>query len=271
MCSFPDASPVVVASHPRSGTHLVIDLLRRHFPDCQIRKAWGQRLDRLYCNVDELMNNDGALTEPEAFDILSRADMPVIKTHSFPSFESGFFEDHRQSLPHRWTEWLDAHASVVYVHRHPCDVMASYHQFRASYEAASRTALSDFIRAEHDGASRIERWANHIRAWTRRPDVLAIRFSDILSSPASIVERISTHLGISPVLQSPLLPRPFESVWESRLARLFQTFPESTAIINGKNCNDLGTQLTAKDRAYILDTCGNLLQQLGYKNPDSDI
>ena len=46
--------PVIVASHPRSGTHLLMDTLRRQFKACRSWKWPGERLDRLYCSVDEL-------------------------------------------------------------------------------------------------------------------------------------------------------------------------------------------------------------------------
>src|SRR4051794_27731921 len=44
----PERRPVVVASHPRSGTHLLIDLLRRQFPACASWKYPLERMDRLY-------------------------------------------------------------------------------------------------------------------------------------------------------------------------------------------------------------------------------
>ena len=43
---------VVLATHRRSGTHLTLDLLRRHFPACRARKWPFQGLDSLYLNLE---------------------------------------------------------------------------------------------------------------------------------------------------------------------------------------------------------------------------
>lgn len=46
------AKPIVIASHRRSGTHLLIDLFRRQFRECRSWKLPGERNDRLYVNLD---------------------------------------------------------------------------------------------------------------------------------------------------------------------------------------------------------------------------
>ena len=46
--------PVVVASHRRSGTHLMIDVIRRHFQPCRGWKWPGEPFDRLFVDVDWL-------------------------------------------------------------------------------------------------------------------------------------------------------------------------------------------------------------------------
>jgi len=80
--NFPDVRPIIVASHPRSGTHLLIDTLRRQFAKCRSWKWPGERLDRLYCNIDELNGTRELLHEKKAVDILRRVERPIVKTHS---------------------------------------------------------------------------------------------------------------------------------------------------------------------------------------------
>lgn len=46
--------PIIVASHPRSGTHLTMDLLRKQFPACVTYKLPTQPLDRLYLALEAL-------------------------------------------------------------------------------------------------------------------------------------------------------------------------------------------------------------------------
>ena len=44
--------PILIASHPRSGTHLTIDLLRKQFQECQSYKRLGEPFDRLYLALE---------------------------------------------------------------------------------------------------------------------------------------------------------------------------------------------------------------------------
>src|SRR4051794_28399866 len=46
--------PIVVVSHPRSGTHLMMDALRLNFRECRAWKRPGEPLERLYLNLDSL-------------------------------------------------------------------------------------------------------------------------------------------------------------------------------------------------------------------------
>ena len=65
-------------------------------------------------------------------------------------------------------------------------------------------------------------------------------------------------IGEPPVLKEPLLPEPFSSIWESRLARLFCARPESTAIINGESQN--------WENAFFHEQAGELLLDLEYES-----
>ena len=49
-----DKQPIVVSSHPRSGTHLCIDLLRRQYKACNIPKTLDRGLDDLYFSIEGL-------------------------------------------------------------------------------------------------------------------------------------------------------------------------------------------------------------------------
>ena len=46
--------PILIASHPRSGTHLTIDFLRRQFSPCSSWKHWGESLDNLYLPLEAI-------------------------------------------------------------------------------------------------------------------------------------------------------------------------------------------------------------------------
>jgi hypothetical protein len=261
----PDRDPVVVASHPRSGTHLLLDLLRRQFPACRSWKWPGERLDRLYCNIDELAGRDGILDERTAHRILSRTERPLVKTHAFPGFRTGFLDRHTGEIDASWLEWIQDRATLLYVYRDGRDVLCSYQLFRQSFDPQAQTTIGKFLRQNDNGHNRVRRWADHVRSWMNQPEAEAIRFEAVLTDPAAVLHRLGEILDQDPEMQEPLLPEPFDSIWESRWARLTGVRPESTAIINGAS-KDWETSFTPDDRSFFHDQAGDLLLELGYES-----
>ena len=261
---FPDSHPIVVASHPRSGTHLVLDTLRRQFEVCRSWKWPGERLDRLYCNIDELPG-DGLLDDATARRILRRTERPLLKTHAWPGYQRAFLESHDGGLGRNWVEWLDDRAIIIYVYRDGRDVLCSYQLFRRSFDSGVRGPIGDFLRGTEAGTNRVRRWADHVRAWRKQSNVHLVRFEALLDNPAPVIRRLGKAIGEAPAGRRPLLPKPFSSIWESRWARLFGVRPESTAIINGEK-KDWERTFTAADRAYFRKQDGNLLVELGYES-----
>ena len=49
-----NSKPIIVFSHRRSGTHLLIDLLRKQFKECQSWKYPGEPIDCLYLTMESL-------------------------------------------------------------------------------------------------------------------------------------------------------------------------------------------------------------------------
>src|SRR5450755_924617 len=90
--------PIIVASHPRCGTHLLIDTLRLNFSECQSRKRVGERLDRLYLNFDDILRDESPLSCSVAEKILKRAQRPIIKTHAWPTFDRVISQRHIHPL-----------------------------------------------------------------------------------------------------------------------------------------------------------------------------
>lgn len=79
--------PIIVASHPRSGTHLTMDLLRKQFPVCATYKFPTQSLDQLYLALEALSAPPReSISEARALKILKKSQRPIIKTHACPTF-----------------------------------------------------------------------------------------------------------------------------------------------------------------------------------------
>lgn len=101
--------PILIASHPRSGTHLTIDLLRKQFLECKSWKQLGEPLDRLYFALESFAPLNNPLSEDIALNILSRAKRPIIKTHCDPQFS--YLLEHKKY----WVNWLQQEAGDILI------------------------------------------------------------------------------------------------------------------------------------------------------------
>ena len=69
--------PITIISHPRSGTHLTIDLIRRQFISCQARKKLWEHYHKVYLSIEVFFESrvNKRLSEIEALDVVSRLSL----------------------------------------------------------------------------------------------------------------------------------------------------------------------------------------------------
>ena len=262
---------VLVASHPRSGTHLLIDLLRRQFPVCHSWRWWGQPLDYLYLNVERLVAEKRHFDDELAVKILSRSQKPILKTHAFSSFSEWFFDNETGSLPPHWSSFLRNRGSTFYVVRDPRKVMASYHQFMRGITPKADCSLAAFMRQTHSNSSknRLRTWANHVREWMNVPGVSIIKFEDLINHTCAVINKISAVLGEDPIWKHPFLPRNVRSNYTSRFYRMTMLSPPSTSIIANQKkwvYENWKNVLSSDERQFLHNELGDLLLKLGYEN-----
>jgi len=267
---FPKVQPVIVASHPRSGTHLLMDLLRRQFEACRSWKWPGERLDRLYCSIDELNAERGRLDEATAYRILGRTDRPPVKTHAWPGFQETFLAPHHDGLPPEWPAWFHENGTILYVYRDGRDVMCSYQMMRRRMDPSPPDSIGTFIRDHDPGqdVNRVRRWAQHVRSWWAREETHLLSFKDLLHAPEDTIDQLGDVLDRSPEWREPLLPERFSSIWESRWARLAHMRPGSTAVL-GTGSKEWQDVFTREDRKFFHREAGEMLEALGYVSSDA--
>jgi len=255
--------PIITATHPRSGTHLTIDLLRKQFGACQGWLWFGETLHHLYLDLDHLAEDcSPCKTIGKARDILSRAERPIVKTHSLPTLDR-FRGTHKA-----FAEQIMEDATIFYVVRDGRDVLCSAHVWMKSHHPEARCPLSDFLRQTKSGASRVKQWADHVRAWSSRSDVHVLHFEEIVSQPRSVIEQIGSILGLTPTYERPYLPEKIKqggrlAAYWRRLTRQF----ESTAIpgrYNGEEPQDWRDAFTQDDRRFFHQEAGDVLIESGY-------
>jgi hypothetical protein len=254
--------PIIVASHPRSGTHLTIDLLRKQFPACASYKLIAQPLDRLYLALEALTApSQKSISVAKALEVLRKAERPIIKTHADPALS------HLEQRFSDWQEWLSQEATVLYIIRDGRAALCSFHLYMQSYDPSTRCSLSDFIRQTTNRQSRVKQWANHVEQWLAQPNVYSIRFEEIVKQTPNTLNRLSQILELKADLKEPLLPISIRSLWHGRWVRLSQANPESTAIIGyykGRKSATWKTAFTRADHAFFEAEAGDLLRKLGY-------
>ncbi|NEO66545.1 MAG: sulfotransferase domain-containing protein, partial [Moorea sp. SIO4G2] len=257
MTNFKDiGQPIVIASHPRSGTHLTIDLLRKQFLECQSWKQLCEPLDRLYFALESFNYSPDSLPEKTALSILTRAQRPIIKTHAYPGFK------HLRKHKSEWCTWLEQEADTFYIIRDGRDVLCSLHLYMQSWDASTRVPLSTFMRQKKNGYSTVKWWSNHVKSWLKEPKVNILRFEDIVHTPEQMLEKISHGLNLKPLYIEPLLPERLKGLWHSRWMRVTSRNSESTAILGcyrNQKVDKWRDVFTESDRVFFHQEAGDLL------------
>jgi hypothetical protein len=259
--------PIVVASYPRSGTHLLIDCLRLNFTECRSWKFPLERINRLYLNLADLAWKKEQLSARVVRRILSRAERPVIKSHTWPDFRADVSDHERlESLYRDVAEWLQDHAAFLYVYRDGRRVMASRHRtVSRGATAMGHVSLGEFLRQSPLGVSRPRAWAQQVSEWLAQPRVHAVAMERLLAEPAVVLRDIGAAFGLTPLLPRLRLPARNRLTWPARLGRLIAVHPSSTAIVSKTPPLDWRSALTRADRAFFHAEAGDVLLRLGYE------
>ncbi|MBW2586999.1 MAG: sulfotransferase domain-containing protein [Deltaproteobacteria bacterium] len=162
---------VFISSYPRSGTTLT---------------QWI-----LYLLTHEEQPDPAHLTKvsPWFERSLAIGEVTASELERFPS--PRVFKSH---LPR---QWLPDGARYIYVERDGLDVLVSYFHFYRSYLGFEGT-LDDFYAHFMDGRIQYGSWFEHVAGWRERacdPDVLIVRYEDLLSDRKASIERIIEFLG----------------------------------------------------------------------------
>ena len=162
---------VFISSYPRSGTTLT---------------QWI-----VYLLAHEAQPDPTHLTKvsPWFERSLAIGEISASELDRFPS--PRVFKSH---LPR---QWLPDGARYIYVERDGPDVLLSYFHFYRDY-LGFEGSLDDFHRRFVEGLLQYGSWFDHVAGWRERasdPDVLIVRYEDLLSDRKRSIERIVEFLG----------------------------------------------------------------------------
>ncbi|MEQ8316829.1 MAG: sulfotransferase domain-containing protein [Phycisphaerales bacterium] len=263
----PGVRPVVVASHRRSGTHLMLDFLRRQFDACRPAFRFGVNPHRyLYFVLDRFSTDHRFHVGVDTCARVVRSmDVPPLKTHSTPDF-SGFIEAGRA-----FSEAALREGVVLYCVRDVRAVLASLHAFERTTGATKAGSLSDFVREENAGGNRVRLWADHVRAWLDlQPAAHVVHYEQMVGDPSSMLDELAELLGHEPRRRQPFLPPKLKHRQQLWLARL-TGIPNSTNVIGRKftiAIEDWRTAYTDADLGFLEAHAGDTMRRLGYISGD---
>ena len=196
---WPD-EPFYVISHERSGTHFLINTVRRNtyvrHPLAKIAEWYGPYDDHStrFDHIDALNARWPQLCKTAGM-IKSHCDRPL--------FEARYRK-----------------AKVVYILRDPRDVMTSWFHYLngdrsldlvppeagdhhcESFSEFLRRPLSDWLRYSYslhgDLANVAERWADHVSGWITAPDTLIVSFRELKGDYKAVVRKVARFIGLKP-------------------------------------------------------------------------
>ena len=263
--------PIVVATHQRSGTHLVIDFLRKQFKECRGWKWPGEGLSWQFLRMDRLGNPRHPNMPSKALRILRRAPRTVLKTHYAMGFRHWLDTYSKMPQIKPFCDVFAGTTRVIYVYRDGRSMICSWHLFQQRNEVSARVPISDFIRQidTQFGVSRVKAWAMHVDAWLDEPDTVVLAHEEVLKDPRGTITKLGSELGLTPLFKEPLLPKPWKSRTKRRLSRLFAFRTEGTTHMGrfkGQVPVKWKTGFTREDRAFFHEEAGDLLIRLGYED-----
>ncbi len=179
---------IIICSHPRSGTHLAIDLVRNNIDG----------YESPYISFLGVFNREKHAVFRLAHRLVSRKR--VYKTHLTTSelaFDDSAFEQIRRVI------FLGS--LVVYVYRDGRDVMVSEYLRKYKEGALCREmSFKEYLRIpEVEGIENpVRKWVRHIASWGNYEGrILYVDFAQLVDSPTYFLGDVSVRVGSSFVLK----------------------------------------------------------------------
>ncbi len=182
-------SVVVVASHRRSGTHLVLDSLRNNGVGVHPTFMTLERIDPAHERHLTVAQFDRRLRR--------HAGTVLVKTHALPG--PAAWED---PVAEAYVRELLAGAPTVYVHRDGRDVLVSLYHYVATYSPlVAGQSFSEFMRAMHTapdatGLSRPAYWQHHVLAWLDARPTALVGYAELLAGFPTVMARLADGVGL---------------------------------------------------------------------------
>lgn len=119
---------IIVAGHPRSGTHLIIDIIRQN-----IKHSDFPSIRPSYATIENLILPHDYEVLDLWIDWLERCKnnklIPIIKTHCLPSDIDAFIQLMKEKKESKFLHEILNNAIYIYIKRDPVEALSSWFEF----------------------------------------------------------------------------------------------------------------------------------------------
>lgn len=291
---------ILVATHPRSGTHFVINTLCLNFRNVYFGLIRGQypSLERLILDHDKQYTR-----EWESYVFGKPGVSKIFKTHLMPDeinlmMETGILSpDDTRLLQHI----LDT-SRTVFVYRDGRDTMISWFHYMVEAGGGLPTDLpariqscsfSEFIRMpnryipvlrsiENFDANRAFYWSNHTESWLQEDSIIAISFENLRRSISDTIPILVSELGmldrLLPSIELPLLISEQGRSFSMRMLRRWRRFqaekhhyqrgvdcyPPMPSYARSGKTGGWPVYFAKEDLEFFYQYAGKTMERLGY-------
>jgi hypothetical protein len=167
------------------------------------------------------------------------------------------------------SRYVAEYPKVLYLVRDPRDVYVSYY-FYLKKRLPEGLSLSEFIRSD---AHKLCAWHEHVAAWIDRPNLLLVRYEDMLADISGVMRRVVPFWGARHFSDEWVAAAIEASSFQS-MSELEQQFGHQVLDARGTSWEksfmrrgvqgDWKEHLTPDDLRFIDATDGAMMKRLGY-------
>ncbi len=204
---------ILLNSHRRSGTHFLIDSIRKNFNGAYFPNHYQIPAD---FNIGSLFEKSDRITNTFLKLINQNNNPVIIKSHLLP--EEMDITNPQNRHEELIKEIFDT-SMKLHVHRDGKDVLTSLYHF---IYPGNQTSFLDFLEEPNDhivrqirtpstfDANRVRYWSYYVSSWIRRNDTLNISYGELKNDFDQTIEKVSNHLQLELKFnppQSPAFPK----------------------------------------------------------------
>ncbi|MDB9528359.1 sulfotransferase domain-containing protein [Oscillatoria sp. CS-180] len=242
---------IFLVSYPKSGNTWVRNIIFNIiFPNESI-----QTLKEIDHFVPDLSRNSGL--NALATGLYDQSPQPrVFKIHNSYPFRPG----QQNKLAYR---------RVIYIVRHPFDVIRSYHHYFKRYNS-DQYKLEDSINKVIFQGNQWGTWQDNVLTWKAHEnnvDFLLIRYEDLLLKTVDFIEEIAAFLGHDIDRERAEIIRDHCSLESMRRLKNNRIADKDFKFVRESDSSrELKEQLTPELKSVISSQCGYAMKLFGYEN-----